>query len=138
VTVLTDAQTRSTMLEADASAVAGARRFARDVLTRWLLPELAEAACAGLSELVTWAVANDPAALVEITLVWDGPLLFTEVTDRCEQLPHRPAWLLSDEYAVTVLEESSLEWGAEMSTRGRLLWASFHTGRAEILPQESL
>lgn len=133
MTVLTDAQTRSTALLADASAAPNARLFARMVLADWELSEVAADACAGLSELVVWVLANDPGVLVEITLVWDGPLLFTEVADRQERLPHRPVWLNTEGgHAVAILEAFSLEWGAEVDMRGRCLWASFHTGRAEM------
>ncbi len=136
MTILTDAQTRSTTLAADGSAVPNARRFARDVLAVWLLSDLEANACAGLSELVTWAVANDPAVFIEITLIWDGPLLFTEVADRRGRLPSRPTWLVEDQLGVILLERSSLEWGAELNARGRCLWASFHTGRPEVVNQE--
>lgn len=140
MTVLTDAQTRSTMLLADSTAVPNAQLFARTQLAEWGLaqPQLVSDACAGLTGLLMWALANGPGVLVEITLVWDGPLPFTEISDRGEQIPHRPLWRLQEGgRAVAVLEAASVEWGAETGPRGRCLWASFHTGRPELPPSES-
>jgi len=127
VTALTNAQTRSTSLLADDSAAENARLFARAQLPDWGLGHLEAAACTGLGELLGWLRANDPNVLVEITLVWDPPLLFTEVADRHETLPRRPVWLLAagGREQVARLEAASLEWGAELDARGRRLWASY-------------
>jgi hypothetical protein len=138
VTVLTDAQTRSTALLADSTAVPNAQLFARTQLAEWGLaqPQLMSDACAGMTQLLMWALTNGAGILVEITLVWDGPLLFTEISDRAEQIPHRPLWRHQDGRAVAILEAASVEWGAEAGPRGRCLWASFHTGRPELPPRE--
>lgn len=126
MTMLTDAQTRSTSLLADDSAVENARLFVRAQLPDWGLEALAERAEAGVTELVGWVRAHEPHVLLEITLVWDRPLLFTEVADRRhEPLPRRPVWRVQDPEAVARLEAVALEWGAEPETRGRRLWASY-------------
>jgi len=132
VTVLTDAETRSTTLVADSNAPANACLFARAVLADWELSHLAADACACLTELVVWLLANEPSTLIEITLVWDGPLAFTEVSDHGRRLPNRAVWRSVDGgRAVGTLEAFSLEWDAEGKPRGRCLWASYHTGRDE-------
>ena len=126
MTALTDAQTRSTSLLADASAAQNALLFVRAQLPDWGLDALADVACAGVTELTQWVLAHDRNVLLEVTLVWDRPsLLFTEIADRHESLPRRPVWLIEDRSAVERLEAASLEWGAELEARGRRLWASY-------------
>ncbi len=128
MTVLTEVRTRSTSLVGDASAPRNCRLFAGEILSEWGLDRLAEAACAGISELSAWLVANPGGLLQRVTLVWDEPLVFTEVADEGDRLPWRPAWLLTDGgLAVQLLEAASLEWGAENTATGRCLWASFRT-----------
>jgi len=125
VTAIT-ARTRFTRLLADASAAPNAQLFARDVLEEWGLGALAEDACTGLDELIGWVLANGSHVQVEITLVWDEDLalLFTEVVDHGEALP------AEGDVPVSWCEDR----GAERNWRGRVLWASYRTGRPQLLP----
>jgi len=67
MTALTAARTRATTLTADASAAPNARWFVRHQLADWGLtePQLGADACAGVTELVVWALANDAQRVLE-------------------------------------------------------------------------
>jgi len=132
VEVLVDARTRSTPLVANACAPRNARLFTREVLADWGLADLADDACTGVSELSAWMAANESAPVQRITLVWDGPLLFTEVGDAGKRLPLRPVWRAAPGgYAVALIEAVSEDWGADHTPLGRCVWASYATGRGE-------
>jgi len=123
MTVQLDARIRFMQLVADASAPINATLFARAVLDDWGISDLAEQTCAGLRELVEWILGHGANALLEVTLVWDSSLLFTEVADHGEQLPEDPP----------PFERESEDRGAERTDRGRCIWVSHRTGRSEML-----
>lgn len=147
----TELRSESLNLAADVSAPLNARLFVSQWLTRWNLDHIAEAARAGITELVAWIVAHPAGALLRITLSADGPLVFTEATDSGTETPWRPAWLLEEPkepdlegeqveggeipeargLAVKLLEAAALEWGADEMPGGRCLWASYRTVPAE-------
>ena len=118
-----NAPTRLTRLIANDCAPTNAALFARAVLDDWQLSDMAEESSEGLAELVDWALHHSPSMFIEVVLVWDGPLLFTEVTDHGESLPE----------ALFGLSCRPEECGAEHTDRGRCLWASYRTGRPEQL-----
>lgn len=118
-----NAPTRFTRLIANESAPTNAALFARAVLEDWKLSDMAEEASEGVAELVDWTREHGTSMYLEVTLVWDGPLLFTEVTDHDDQLPDGPL----------VLRGRFEECGAEHTDRGRCVWASYRTGRPEQL-----
>lgn len=119
----TDALTRATRLVANTCAATNAKLFTRVVLEEWRLSDMAEEASEGVAELVDWILHHSPAAYAEVVLVWDGPLLFTEVLDHGHELPLGPLDLRCRTEAR----------GAEHNDRGRCVWASYRTGRIEQL-----
>jgi hypothetical protein len=133
-TALTEVRTRSTELVADRNAPRNARLFTGRTLAEWDLEHLSEDACAGVSELSAWMTAPDAAseeaAIQRVTLVWDDPLLFTEVAD-VGGTPLRPGAPLAGELAARVLEAVALEWGTQAAPGGWQLWASYAAGRGE-------
>lgn len=118
-----NAPTRLTRFIANESAATNAALFARAVLDDWKLPDMAEEASDGVAELVDWTLQHGTPMYLEVALVWDGPLLFTEVTDHDDRLPDGPL----------VLGCRFEECGAEHTDRGRCVWASYRTGRPEQL-----
>lgn len=118
-----NALTRLTRLIANESAGTNAALFTRAVLEEWQLADMAEEAAEGVAELVDWTRRHGTSAYVEVTIVWDGPLLFTEVADHDDELPDGPL----------MLDCCFEDCGAEHTDRGRCVWASYRTGRAEQL-----
>lgn len=126
-TTTTEAQTRSTRLLADCCAPENAALFACSVLDEWAMPELAPRASAAVSTLTEWTRSHGAHVQIEVTLVWDASmkLLFTEVADHSRLIPDNRVLALT----------ASDDYGAEDTDRGRCLWASFETGRAEASPE---
>lgn len=127
---LTEVRTRSTKLVADRNAPRNARLFTRHALDEWGLAHLADDACAGVSELSAWMTAPGDGAVQQVALIWDGPLLFTEVSD-AGAVPLCAADPAGGALAAALLETVAVEWGAEYTGEGWCLWASFATGRGE-------
>jgi len=122
-----NAPTRLTRLIANDCAPTNAGLFARAVLEDWGLQDMAEESSEGMAELVDWALRHGPSMYLEVVLVWDGPLLFTEVTDHGDKLPE----------GLFDLSCRTEQCGAEHTDRGRCIWASYRTGRPEKLQAAS-
>jgi hypothetical protein len=122
-----NAPTRLTRLISNESAPTNAGLFVRAVLEEWKLSDMAEEASEGVAELIDWARRTGTSLYVEVAVIWDGPLLFTEITDHDDKLPEPPLKLGC----------RAEECGAEHTDRGRCIWASYRTGRREQLPVAS-
>jgi anti-sigma regulatory factor (Ser/Thr protein kinase) len=115
---------RSLDLPHDLTSVGRARRFVRSVLAEWGLPELADDAELGTSELVANAVRY---AGTDLTLVvrWDH-LLTVAVRDGRPELCHPaaadPGALAEGGRGLQIVAAISRDWGVTAAGGGKVVW----------------
>ena len=106
--------------------------FALDTLTAWRAESASPNATRALSELLHWLLHNEPCPLGTVATVWiDRPLVFVDLADRSTTIPNLgldPS--PTDQVLRQSLAKCTEDWGAEVSSQGRCLWASFRTGES--------
>ena len=108
--------------------VADLHAFVMDSLAGCGLGRLTAAVSTLATELVTWATTHSPSDGFTVQLTWDDPILHAEVTDRGSLAPDPNVSRADAELAVRLLSIPIVEWGADLDSRGRCLWATLHAG----------
>jgi hypothetical protein len=101
--------------------------FTLDTLKAWHAETASPSVTQALAELLHWLLHNEPCPLGIVATVWiDRPLVFVDLADRSTAIPHMglepPP---PDQVLRQSLSKCTEDWGAELSLRGRCLWASF-------------
>lgn len=109
-----------------AHVAADVQAFVAGVPAGWGLGHFAETVTALVSELVSWTTAHGPSEVFTVALTWDEPILHVEVTDRGGVAPDPTVSRDDAELAVRLLTIPVVEWGADLDSRGRCLWATLH------------
>ena len=110
---------------------ADVRAFVAGVPAGWGLGNLTEIVTALVSELVSWTTAHGPSEVFTVALTWDEPILHVEVSDRGGIAPEPTLSRADAELAVRLLSLPVVEWGADLDSRGRCLWATLRADRYE-------
>jgi len=120
---------RSLELPCDLKSVTVARHFVRDSLLEWGLPQLADDAQLGVSELVANAVrhARTP---VELTIAVDGGVHIA-VRDRHPELRRPSLGTQVDAFAenghgLQLVAAISEDWGISARGDGKVIWFALH------------
>lgn len=103
--------------------------FVARVPAGWGLGDLTETLTALVSELVSWMTAHGPSEVFTVALTWDEPILHVEVSDRGAIAPEPTLSRADAEFAVRLLSLPVAEWGADLDSRGRCLWATLRGDR---------
>jgi anti-sigma regulatory factor (Ser/Thr protein kinase) len=110
-------------LQADLRSVAAARRFVRDLLSRWHASDYEWTAAQVVSELVTNAVIHARTAFV-LTLSLDATVLRISVTDTSPRRPVRRRY--SDEATtgrgLALVERLAGRWGVSLDGERKTVW----------------
>lgn len=119
---------RSRVFDAGRIAVHEIMAFTLDALRVWRAESASPNATRALSELLHWLLYNEPCPLGIVATVWiDRPLVFVDLADRSTAIPNLgldPS--PTDQVLRQSLAKCTEDWGAELTTQGRCLWASFH------------
>ncbi|MFF5701320.1 SpoIIE family protein phosphatase [Streptomyces sp. NPDC012794] len=110
-------------LPSDPAAVAGARRFASDVLTAWGLEEMSFTTELAVSELVTNAIRYGKSP-IQLRLILQSTLT-CEVSDASSTAPHLRRARIFDEGGRGLLLVAQLteRWGTRHGRAGKVIWA---------------
>jgi len=95
----------------------------------WGLAHLTDVVTVLVSELMSWMAAHGPSEVFTVALTWDEPILHVEVNDRGDAAPEPTLSRADAEFAVRLLSLPVMEWGADLDSRGRCLWATLHGDR---------
>lgn len=114
----------STTIALTQHAAEDVRQFARCTPEGWDLQDVAERAGDVGRELAQWMADHAPSSHLHVTLLWDNPILHVEVGDRGALAPDPNVSRRDAEFAVRVLTPPVLEWGCDLDSRGRRLWAT--------------
>jgi hypothetical protein len=105
------------------------KAFVAGIPAGWGLGQLSENVKALTAELVAWIAANAPTDAFTVVLTWDKPILHVEVSDRGGIAPEPTLSRADAEFAVRLLSLPVVEWGADLDSRGRCLWATLRGDR---------
>lgn len=103
--------------------------FVAGVPAGWGLGHLTETVTALVNELVSWMTAHGSSEVFTAALTWDEPILHVEVSDRGGIAPEPTLARADAEFAVRLLSLPVVEWGADLDSRGRCLWATLRADR---------
>lgn len=103
--------------------------FVAGVPAGWGLGHLTETLTALVSELVSWTTAHGPSEVFTVALTWDEPILHVEVSDRGGIAPEPTLSRADAGFAARLLSLPVVEWGADLDSRGRCLWATLRGDR---------
>lgn len=107
---------------------AQSRAFVHDLLVLWNADELCDVAELLTTELVA-NVARHAVTSVDVTVLWDDPMLRVEVHDESSNLP-----ALVDEpgedggYGLRLISALAREWGVTRTDRGKAVWFQVDRG----------
>jgi hypothetical protein len=104
----------------------------------WGLGHLAGPIAAVVHDLVGWAMAHSPSSVFTVGLLLDGSILHVEVANRGGLAPDPFVSRTDAELAVRLLTPPVLEWGAELDSRGRCLWATLRASQDDEALAEAL
>jgi len=126
VSLSDDEEPARRVLKPDPESAPAARRFVRDILTQWRLPELVDSATLAVSELVTNTITHTTSA-VELTLRRTGPTrVWIGVFDDSDRAIHRqdPASDQISGRGLAIVEAIADCWGITPATRrtGKTVW----------------
>jgi hypothetical protein len=102
-----------------------ASEFLRSILDDWQLGELLAPMDNALTGLVRWMVDHGTSDHVRCEVTWDQGLVFIDLRDRGGLVPEPHVSRTDAELATRLLAPPAVEWGAELSSRGRQLWVAF-------------
>lgn len=114
------------------SSVGGARRFVRDVLDGWGIPDLQDSAALAVSELMTNAVIHAGTAATVRLAVADGELRL-EVEDSHPDRalpiqPSRPPAEAEGGRGLLITSALAPTWGVSYTRTGKTVWLAFLLG----------
>ncbi|MFB8777208.1 ATP-binding protein [Streptomyces broussonetiae] len=130
--VITDDGTpmMSAVLRREARSVPIARQFARDVLLRWQLAELADEAQLVITELTANTINHARADHIRVTVRrLDEGRVRVAVIDRSRAVPVLRKVDDDTEHGrgLALVEAVSVEWGVDAFQRGKRVWADLET-----------
>jgi hypothetical protein len=105
---------------------ADVQAFVASIPAGWGLSHLTEPVNTLTHELVAWTTKNGPSEVFTVVLTWDEPILHVEVIDRGGIVPDPNVSRTDAEFALRLLSLPVMEWGADLDSRGRCLWATLH------------
>lgn len=130
---------RSRVFDPGRIAVHEIMAFTLDTLKAWSAESASPNVTRALSELLHWLLHNEPCPLGTVATVWiDRPLVFVDLADRSTAIPNLgldPS--PTDQVLRQSLAKCTEDWGAELTTQGRCLWASFHAGENPRLAERA-
>ncbi|MEU7054653.1 SpoIIE family protein phosphatase [Streptomyces sp. NPDC046197] len=120
-------RTLLTVAQAEPERIAVARQQLRQLLHDWYSPDQVDSAVLLLSELLTNVLVHtDAEALLvaEVRGEGDERRMRVEVTDNCDDLPHRrrPGELASSGRGLLLIELLADAWGVDPQGRGKSIW----------------
>lgn len=102
-----------------------AAAFLYATLEDWQLLDLLMPVGHALHELVQWIGGHGTSEQVSVSITWDQTLLFVELHDHGGLVPEPHVSRVDAELATRLLAPPAVEWGADLDSRGRLLWVGF-------------
>ena len=102
-----------------------ATAFLRSLLSEWQLGEYLVSTDDVLGELLGWMTSHGTSDHVRCAVTWDQGLVVVELRDHGGLIPEPHVSHVDAELATRLLALPTVEWGADLDSRGRQLWVAF-------------